>query len=218
MNTRNCTALILGAAWLLASSSCQPVTREKPEWYILDTYQEAIAEFRTLSVRIARLAPSGIETGLTAQVILARPNLARVETRDSQKITSVLISDGKRLTGTGQSGGPGMDAPTDLKQLDLSDFEETAQWGVRLLVDPALILDLQQIETTTETVDGSEVVRVSGTEIQDGREAVPVSVWISPDTGLPVKYSRREKGGSLVLAFERPAIDTELAPDAFILR
>jgi len=217
MNRRKRAALILAAAWVLAPA-CQPVTREKPEWFILDTYREATAEFRTLSVRIARLAATGIETGQTANVILARPNLAKVETCDSRNITSVLVSDGKRLTGTGQSGHLETDAPADLKQLDLAGLEETARWGVRLLVDPALILDLENIESTTETVDGSEVVRVSGTEIQAGREAVPVSVWISPDTGLPVKYSRREKGGALVLAFGRPAIDTELAPDAFIVR
>ena len=65
---------------------------------------------------------------------------------------------------------PETDAPADLKQLDLSAVEETARWGFRLLVDPALILDLEQIESTTETVDGSEVVRVNGTEVQAGRQ------------------------------------------------
>ncbi len=217
MNKRNCTALVVAATWL-AAAACQPLTTEKPEWFILQTYSDAIAEFRTLSVGITRLTPSGLATGQTALVTLARPNLLRVETRDSGKITSILISDGKRVTGTGPSGAVGSDAPADLKDLNLTNVEETARWGTRLLVDTSLVLDLQQVESTTETVDGSEVVRVSGTEVQPGRQAVPVRIWISPDSGLPVKYSRTENGRPIVLAFEKPAIDTELAPNAFTVK
>ncbi len=207
MNQRTRLAVLLTAAWLMASA-CQPVTREKPEWFILEAYQEAVAEYQTLSFQLVRLGGDGQESGNTTDVVLARPNLLRIEVRDSGERTDLMLSDGTRFSWTGQTRHSEGKAPARLEEMDLEPVLD-------LFINPGPVLALEQVESTTETLNGVEVVRVGGMEASASRPPVPVVVWISPDSGFPVKYRRTESNRTVVFEFRNLVVDAELAPGVF---
>ena len=210
--------LVVLATTGLFLGTCQPVTREKPEWFIFETYREAVAEYRTLSARIVTLEMDGRETDRTAALTLARPNLVRVETFENGKTTALLVGDGKRVTGWNRETQVDSTAPPDLSSLPLDAMDDSVRWGTRLLSDPSVVVDLQVLESTTEIMAGSEAVRVSGTETPAGTSPVDVTIWISPDSGMPLRYRRREQGRTLLIAIQPTAIDSEIGADSFTLQ
>jgi len=208
VNIRTCLAAFLAAAWLM-TSACQPITREKPEWFILETYQEAIADYQTLSAQIVRLGADGKESGQTANVVLARPNRLRMETFDSGKRTDLLVIDGQRVFYTSPSRSHEGKAPARLEDMDIREP------SMKLFIDPASVLALEQVESTTETLNGSEVVRVRGFEAATGRPPVQVVIWISPDSGFPVRYKRTDGNRTFLCEFRNLVVDGGLAPGVF---